>query len=487
MYCEACWKAFPCPLPPDPITETCPQCGGPMTVTAQVPFFRSDAAYPAFFSAAGCGKTMIGAHKHLKFIMESGVDGLVYAQTWDTHLEQGTLKAYLAIWESYPSWCKAGLYNKTERRLPIRCQNGKEAAAVFRPIGDENLLNMSFGSAHLDEACLDGVAREDFNYADDRLRSPLPPGMRHQHILTGTPKKLDHWTYEDYGSPDREDVKYEEFLTAGYPPVRARAMAQQWKESRPWWHMYRWENIYIARERMEEWRRRYEGSTTAQARQEWYGEWAAEGEGRIFEPSWFKRYDAFPDNIAFAFDSWDTAHTAKDWSTYTVSQTWLIAKTDEGWGYYLVNMDRVKLNYGDVKLAIEGRQKHSGARFSLIEDRGSGQMALQELAAKGVRVRPFKVGNKDKFERANTAAIPAQEGRVYLPSQAFAERKGMNWLNAFEREVFQCPHTKYWDVVDCYSQSIIWAEQWRWDKILNKPAPRVRTIVGDERRERLAV
>lgn len=480
---KACWKALALPLP-----DACPECGGPIHTTAQVPFFLSEAPYAAFFSGAGCGKTMNAANKHLMFIIRSGKPALVYAEIWTKHILMATLPAYLELWEGYPEGCHAGPYNKTERMLPVRCANGNIVPVWFRSIDEpDSLLGPTLGSAHGDECCLKGFVREAFDNVDLRLRAPLPAGMKHQHILSGTPDDPAHWTFEEYGNPEREEVQYERFVNDGVAPVRARAMARQWAEDRPWWHMVPPENIFLPAHRIQEWRRRYEGSTTAYARRQWYGEWAAEGEGRIFEPYWFGRYDAFPGEVAFAVDSWDTAQTAKDWSTYTVSQTWLVAKVDGKWGYYLTNMDRVKLNYGDVKVAIAGRQQHSGARFALIEERGSGQTALQELAAQGVRVRGFKPGNKDKYERANRAAIPIQEGRVFLPSQDFAQRKGMSWLGAFEREVFQAPHTKYWDIVDCMSQLLIWAEQWRWAEILNRPAPPVRTIVGDERRTRLVV
>ena len=468
-YCERCRV----PLNP-PFPDVC-ACGEAIHKTGQVGFFESKAPYPFFVGGAGSGKTKTGANKHLAFIIESGAPGLAYAPLWNKHMLMATLPAYLEIWEKYPKECHAGSYHVTERRLPIRTKHGNVVDLWFRSIDEPaSLLGPTLGSSHIDECCQKDAVREAFDNVDMRLRAPLPAGMVHQHILTGTPKGVDHWTFEGWGDPWREHNQFEELLSRGEPDRVAREKAKRFCEERPFWTMHQAENIYLPKARVEMWEERYGGTPYGQ--QEIHAEWVVEGEGCIFQEDWFRRYDDFPDNVCLVVDSWDTAATKTEWATYTVGQTWLVTD-EEPPHYYIVNMDRLRLQYAEVKIAIEGRQKLSGASFALVENKGGGQTAIQELSHKGVRVRAFNPGTADKFKRANDAAMIAREGRIHLPSRQLAIRKKMDWLPAFEREVFQAPYNKYWDIVDAMSQMILSGEAHRWASRL-RTLPEIHTRIG---------
>jgi len=470
-YCERCRV----PLNP-PFPDVC-ACGSPIHKTAQVPFFESKARYPFFVGGAGSGKTKTGANKHLAFIIESGAPALAYAPAWDTHGKIALLPAYLEIWDKYPKECHAGPYHVTDKRLPIRTKQGNVVDLWFRGIDDaSSILGATLGSVHGDEICLKNVTREAFNNIDLRLRAPLPPGVTHQHILTGTPKGVDHWTFEDFGDPYREENRFEERLSRGDSEAEARVKATHFCNDRPLWTMYRNENIYLPQEEIDRQEERLGGTPYGQ--QELYAEWIIEGEGTIFQEEWFRRYDDFPDNVRLVVDSWDTAATKTEWATYTVGQTWLVTEDDH---YYLVNMDRAKLAYAEVKIAIEDRQKLSGASFSLVENKGGGQTAIQELSRKGVRVRAFNPGTADKYKRAGDAGMIAREGRIHLPSRQLAIRKKMDWLPAFEREVFQAPYNRYWDIVDAMSQMILSGEAHRWAARL-RTLPQITTRIGHGQR-----
>jgi predicted phage terminase large subunit-like protein len=442
----------------------------PIPGTAQEPFVASKARHPGFFAASGTGKTRMGA---LKLTMKAIEMGTIPPDEWKRWnqtpfmmacaptykmLQKVLIPTYLQI---IPKELWDGDYRVSDGYLPLK--NGIQI--WFASAEDPMLLyGPTLLAFHLDEVCQ--MVPKVWQVMTFRLRGPLPdgvPGPR-QGFVTGTPQGLPHWTYDMWGDPDRE-VRRD-------PPAVKRA------DQFPWWTMNIWENPYQNPEDLAVLASTYEG--TAEGRQEMYGEWVAEGEGRLFQPSWFQHYDYLPENIVRVVDSWDTAVEKHEWSSYTVGQTWAITADRQ---YILLNMFRGKVEYPDLKPLIRENAKFlygkplDMPRTILIENKGSGQTAIQELRREGLPVIAVTPPAKDKYDRAAAVSHIVAQGRVLLPSLDFAARLRLPWLRDFEREVFNIPYAGSWDVVDAMTQFLLWAERTRWLLAMPKLGP-VRYEVG---------
>lgn len=417
---------------------------------AQAGFVYSPAAHAGFFAASGTGKTRMGCLKLTDLAIEMGkVPPSVWAQWNQTpYMIAGAptykmLKKVLepTLLQVIPNeliqvYHQSDGYVQLRNGIRIWLSSCEDPTYLYGP----TLLGYL-----LDEVCR--MEEEIWDVMTFRLRGPLPDGLnaQRQGFVTGTPYGLPHWTYDLWGDPMRE--------TRMEPPPVTNT------EDYPWWNMSIYDNPYQSPADIARWEARYGG--TAKGRQEMLGQWVAEGEGRLFQPEWFGRFDRLPDDIFLLVDSWDTASTLHEWSTWTVGQTWAIT-TD--YNYYLLNMFRAKLEYPDVKVAIKENARFlyghpvDAPRAVIIEDKGAGQHAIQELRREGINLVAFKPRNRDKHDRASQASVPVSEGRVHLPSQDFAARHKLEWLRDFEREVFNIPYAGSWDIVDALTQFIIWAE-----------------------------
>jgi len=373
-------------------------------------------------------------------------------------LQKVLIPTYLQI---CPKELIDGEYHTSDGYLPLKNGIRIWMASAEDP---QLLLGPTLLAFHLDEVCQ--MVPRVWSVMTFRLRGPLPdgvPGPR-QGFVTGTPQGLPHWTYDLWGDPDRCDRK-------DPPPVTK-------PEEFPWWGMSIFENVYQNPDDLAILSSMYEG--TAEGRQEMYGEWVAEGEGRLFQPKWFQRYDYLPENIVRIVDSWDTAVEKHEWSSYTVGQTWAITADRE---FLLLNMFRGKIEYPDLKPLIRENAKFlygkalDMPRTIIIENKGSGQMAIQELRREGIPVISYTPPARDKFDRAAAVSHVVAQGRVLLPSPSFAARLQLGWLRDFEREVFNIPYAGSWDIVDAMTQFIMWAERARWLTEMPKLGP-VRYQVG---------
>ncbi len=191
--------------------------------------------------------------------------------------------------------------------------------------------------------------------------------------------------------------------------------------------------------------------------------------GAIVKAHWFGRYD--PAELigaegggggcgAGAFDrviqSWDTASKARELNDYSVCTTWGL-KDKQAW---LIHVLRRRLEYPDLRRAVESQAALFGAEVILIEETASGIQLLQDLTAAGcpglVPVRPK--GDKVMRLRAQTPAIEA--GRVLLPTDA-------PWLADYLTELISFPQVRHDDQADSTAQALAWIygrssfEDWR--------------------------
>lgn len=170
--------------------------------------------------------------------------------------------------------------------------------------------------------------------------------------------------------------------------------------------------------------------------------------GALIQRDWLATYDRLPepkrgDRIV---QSWDTASKANASNDYSVCTTWLMSGKD----YYLLHVDRRRLEFPDLKRRIVALAEAREAKTVLIEDAGSGISLIQELRDEG-KVRPIAIKpDRDKISRLEGQSAVIEAGRVFLPAKA-------PWLDEFLTEVLAFPYGRYDDQVDSLSQFLTWA------------------------------
>lgn len=190
--------------------------------------------------------------------------------------------------------------------------------------------------------------------------------------------------------------------------------------------------------------------------------------GALVKDPWFRRYARVPDPRPGdrIIQSWDTASKASPRNDYSACTTWLIRGRD----YYLIDVQRRRLEFPDLRRMIVGHAEAFDAKGILIEDAGSGTALIQDLKREG-RVRPIGVRPKgEKIERLEGQSPVIEAGRVVIPDEA-------PWLGDFLVEVLSFPSARYDDQVDSMTQFLIWAAG-KGNRPRTKPVPPI-LFTGD--------
>lgn len=173
--------------------------------------------------------------------------------------------------------------------------------------------------------------------------------------------------------------------------------------------------------------------------------------GSVFQRAWFDRrypsYAALP-RFTMIIQSIDSAFKEGVANDYSVIATW----ATDGRDYYLLRVWRDRVAYPDLIDAIRQEAALCVHTFGdlhaiLIEDKASGQSALQTLKRStnlpliGVHPDGSKVG------RAESVSPLAQSGRIVLPEVA-------DWLPDWLDEHVRFPRAAHDDCVDTTSQGL---------------------------------
>jgi predicted phage terminase large subunit-like protein len=117
---------------------------------------------------------------------------------------------------------------------------------------------------------------------------------------------------------------------------------------------------------------------------------------------------------------------------------------------YLLDVFRRKLEFPDLRRAVEDLSKLHRADIVLIEDKASGTSLIQQLRndhMSHVQAAPVTDGDNVMRLRAQTAKI--EGGFVLFPKE---ER----WLNAYLQELISFPNSKNDDQVDSTIFALAW-------------------------------
>jgi predicted phage terminase large subunit-like protein len=169
--------------------------------------------------------------------------------------------------------------------------------------------------------------------------------------------------------------------------------------------------------------------------------------GAIVKIQWLRYYDPddLPSNFICVLQSWDTANKSGELNDYSVCTTWGVS----GENYYLLSVFRRRLNYPDLKRAVQEQARQYKADKILIEDKASGTQLIQDLHYEGVYgVSPYEApAGTDKMLRLYAQTAEFEGGRVWLPRSA-------PWLDTYMRELTTFPGSKYDDQVDSTTQAL---------------------------------
>lgn len=164
-------------------------------------------------------------------------------------------------------------------------------------------------------------------------------------------------------------------------------------------------------------------------------------EGSLFNMQWFRRYKTAPES--YNIHSWDTGTKDDDIHDPSVMQCWRPGPN----GFYLTDLYKGRVQFPDLRRAVESFAVRDNPRAILIEDRGSGHQLLQVLRAE-TRLPVIAIpAVKSKTIRAQGVSGTIEAGRVFLPEKA-------PWLIDFECEVKSFPVGAHDDQVDAMTQAL---------------------------------
>jgi predicted phage terminase large subunit-like protein len=170
----------------------------------------------------------------------------------------------------------------------------------------------------------------------------------------------------------------------------------------------------------------------------------------MIKVEWFSRCSRaeIPEKPDFVVQSWDTVNKADELNDYSVCTTWSVFKKK----IYLLHVLRKKLNYPELKRALEEQARLYRPNNILIEDKASGTQLIQELLHAGVYAATAYVPKGDKIMRMDSASGMIENQFVYLPEEA-------PWLSDLIIELMAFPKGKHDDQCDSVSQALDWIKQ----------------------------
>ena len=172
--------------------------------------------------------------------------------------------------------------------------------------------------------------------------------------------------------------------------------------------------------------------------------------GVMIREEWFKRYrdNELPAKFDLIMQSWDTANKPDDKSDYSVGTTWGI----KAGLIFLLHVWRNQVGFPALKNAVLQQRELYRPGVILIEDMASGTQLIQELREAGFSEILGCKCSYDKVMRFQAQLALIQNGRVYLPEQAF-------WLAEYLDEVKTFPNSAHKDQVDSTTQALEWFRQ----------------------------
>ena len=168
--------------------------------------------------------------------------------------------------------------------------------------------------------------------------------------------------------------------------------------------------------------------------------------GGILKAEWWVPWEN-PDlpEIEYVLQSWDTAFSTKEKTSYSARTTWGVFKERGMTCAIVLEMWYDRVTYPELrKLAQEAYQDWEPDAV-LIEKKASGQSLLQDLRMAGIPVLEY-MPDRDKEARAHASSALLEDGRIYFPSDKKWAKNLIDICAAF-------PATDNDDIVDTCTQA----------------------------------
>ena len=98
----------------------------------------------------------------------------------------------------------------------------------------------------------------------------------------------------------------------------------------------------------------------------------------MIKRNWIERYDELPpqQDRLIILQSWDTASKGGPENDFSVCTTWLVTRSRR---WYLIDVWRKRVDYPELKAAVQRLAAKYKAKRVLVEDTGTGTSLVQEL------------------------------------------------------------------------------------------------------------
>jgi len=140
--------------------------------------------------------------------------------------------------------------------------------------------------------------------------------------------------------------------------------------------------------------------------------------GSILKQVWWREWED-PNHlppVEHVIQSWDTAYSTKEKSSYSARTTWGVFKYEGCWNAIALDCWYDRVSYPDLRREAQEAYDDYEPDVVLIEKKASGQSLIQDLRMSGVPVLPY-MPDRDKEARAHAASALLEDGRIWYPAK----------------------------------------------------------------------
>ena len=168
--------------------------------------------------------------------------------------------------------------------------------------------------------------------------------------------------------------------------------------------------------------------------------------GGILKAEWWVPWESpiLPD-IEYIIQSWDTAFSIKERSSYSARTTWGVFRKNGQMNVMVLEMWYDRVTYPELRRIAQEAYNSYEPDAVLIEKKASGQSLIQDLRVAGVPVIEY-MPDRDKEARAHASSALLEDGRIYYPSDK-------NWAKDLIDICAAFPATENDDIVDTCTQA----------------------------------
>ena len=168
--------------------------------------------------------------------------------------------------------------------------------------------------------------------------------------------------------------------------------------------------------------------------------------GGILKAEWWVPWEKedLPD-IEYIIQSWDTAFSTKEKSSYSARTTWGVFRQKGQINAIVLDMWYDRVTYPELRSIAQESYNEYQPDAVLIEKKASGQSLLQDLRMAGVPVLEYSP-DRDKEARAHASSALLEDGRIWFPSSKKWAKNLIDICSAF-------PAGENDDIVDTCTQA----------------------------------